>query len=220
MMTRILLFLFIQSSLVASSQTDVQQSFDSLAICEQVDASSDSLFKNKLIPSTYQYAVKHALSYFPELDGKHIKFKETKISTTLNARPTLGSLLFRSKNNRRYVVRINNTEKDSMVTVNEVPFLAQIGLFGHEFCHFIDYQERDLFQVVKRLFDYTSIKKKANFEKEIDHMTIERGLGWELYEWSIFIQAKSDASEKYKAFKREIYLEPSEIVEIISNKGN
>ena len=218
-MKRILLFLSILSSLVASGQTNGREPFDLLEICNTIDSYPDSLFKNKLIPSTYQYAIKHALSYFPELDGKHVKFKETKISTTLNARPTIGSLLFRSKVNRRYVVRINNTDKDSMVTVNKVPLQAQIGLFGHEFCHFVDYQERDLFQVINRLLAYTSNKKKEAFEKEIDTMTIERGLGWELYEWSDFVQSKSDASEKYKAFKRDIYLEPHEIAEIISKKA-
>lgn len=190
---------------------------DSASICKNVDSYSDAFFIHKEIPKAYQYSIKQALTYFPELEGKHIAFKYTKISTTLNARPTIGSLFFQSKIHRKYIVRINTTTKDSMVTLNEVPFNAQVGLFGHELCHFVDYQERDLFQVFSRLFSYTSKRKKALFEKEIDTKTIERGLGWELFNWSYFVLNESDAGIDYKSFKRRTYLTPEEIRDLIKS---
>ncbi len=220
-MKHLTVLLLLITSFFAFGQTNSERTnIDSAQICNDINNLPDSVFENKIIPADYEYSIKQALSYFPELRETQITFKKTKISTTLNARPTLGSLLFKSKNNRKYVVRINITDKDSMVTVNEVPFEAQIGLFGHEFCHFVDYQERNLFQVIGRLFAYTSARKKEAFEKEIDTKTIDRGLGWELYDWSSFVQHNSDASVQYKNFKRKIYLEPDEIKELIENQSN
>ena len=48
-------------------------------------------------------------------------------------------------------------------------------------------------------------------------MTIEKGLGWQLYVWATFILEGNTATEKYKSFKREIYLEPKEIKVVIGN---
>ena len=191
---------------------------DSSGIARKIDKMDSDEFQNKDIPSEYEYSIKEALTFYPKLKTNKIKFKYCKISTTLNARPTVASLLFRRKSKRSYVIRINNSEKDSMVTLNEVPFFARIGLFGHEFAHFADYQEKNLFQVIGRLFAYTSKSKKELFEKEIDTKTIERGLGCSLHSWSYFVQFESDASEDYKTFKRQIYLEPTEIKELMNQQ--
>lgn len=216
-MKQIFLIFILSFSAQSYCQNEISHPIlDSVALCENIDNYSDAFFIHKEIPAAYEYSIKQALTYFPELEGKHVEFRFTKISTTLNARPTIGSLLFQPKLHRKYIVRINTNTIDSMVTLNEVPFNAQIGLFGHELCHFVDYQERDLFQVISRLFSYTSKRKKAIFEKEIDTKTIERGLGWELYDWSSFVLNDSDASETYKAFKRRTYLTPEEIVALIN----
>lgn len=191
---------------------------DSAVIASMILELDSNEFQNKVIPADYEYSIKKALTYYPELKTNKIKFKFAKIGTTLNARPTVASLLFRRKSKRSYVVRINNSEKDSMVTLNEVPFFARIGLFGHEFAHFADYQEKNLFQVIGRLFAYASKSKKELFEKEIDTKTIEHGLGSRLYAWSYFVQFESDASEDYKAFKRQIYLKPTEIKELMNQQ--
>lgn len=170
----------------------------------------------KEIPEIYKLPILLALTYFPELDSSRIVFKEAKIKTTLNARPTIGSLLFRNRHNRKYIVRINTTKRDSAVLLQDVPLNAIVGLFGHEFCHFIDYNKKGLFGVLGRLFNYASKKAKEKFEKEIDQMAIERGLGWQLYEWSFYVLHHSNASVDYKAYKELFYLEPEEIEELIN----
>jgi hypothetical protein len=124
-------------------------------------------------------------------------------------------LIFRKKSKRKYVVRINNSAKDSIVILDSVPFNASIGLFGHEFNHFVDYSTRNIFGVIGRLIAYSSKKSKEKFEKEIDVMTINRGLGWQLYDWASFVLNESNATEEYKDFKRLIYLEPDEIKALI-----
>lgn len=198
----------------------IQTNLDSTQLSFTIDSLRARYAFKKKIPKSYELEILLALSYFPELTNTRIKFKLAKIKTTLNARPTVGSLLFRRKKNRRYVVRINKTQRDSMVILNDVPFNAKIGLLGHEFCHFVDYEHKHLGGILNRLLSYLKPKSKEKFEKEIDHLTIERGLGWQLYAWSFFVLHDSKASEKYKAFKAQIYLEPEEIIKLIeANKA-
>ncbi|PIY11321.1 MAG: hypothetical protein COZ18_04260 [Flexibacter sp. CG_4_10_14_3_um_filter_32_15] len=169
--------------------------------------------KNKEIPEKYKLAILIALSYYSELIETPITFKECAIKTTLNARPTISSLCFKNKSKRSYVVRINNSQKEGMITIDEVPFNASIGIFAHEFSHFVDYQNRTFRGVLQRLWAYTSKKRKAMYEKEIDSMTVARGLKWQMYDWSYYAIFQSDASESYKLFKKNTYLKPKEILE-------
>jgi hypothetical protein len=169
--------------------------------------------KNKEIPKKYKLAILIALSYYPELTETPITFKECEIKTTLNARPTIGSLCLKNKSKRRYVVRINTSQKEGMITIDEVPFNASIGIFAHEFSHFVDYQNRTFGGVLERLWAYTSKKRKAIYEKEIDSMTVARGLKWQMYDWSYYALFQSKASESYKLFKQNTYLKPKEILE-------
>jgi len=168
------------------------------------------------VPKEFELAIAIALSYYPELVDSKIKFKFKKINTTLNARPTLVSLLFSKREDRIYIIRINNLEKDSVINISEVPFNAKIGLFAHEFSHFSDYAKKSMFGVMGRGISYTSKKSKAIFEKEIDLKTIQRGLGWQLYDWSNFVLYDSTADIKYKEFKKEVYMTPEAILEVIN----
>jgi hypothetical protein len=163
------------------------------------------------VPIELETAVYSSLSNYPELQNNPIRFKQARISTTLNARPTLGSLLFIRKENRRYVVRINSTMADSIISVYHLSETAKKGILGHEFAHFADYETRNFWQVLGRAFSYLSKKRKARFEKAIDTETIKRGLGQELYAWSYYVLYESNATVAYKNFKRETYLTPEEI---------
>lgn len=163
------------------------------------------------VPNELETAVYSSLSHYPELQNNPIRFKQARISTTLNARPTLGSLLFRRKENRRYVVRINSTMADSIISVYHLSETAKKGIIGHEFAHFADYETRNFWQVLGRAFSYLSKSRKARFEKTIDTATIKRGLGHELYAWSYYVLYESNATAAYKNFKRETYLTPEEI---------
>ncbi|MBE9468064.1 MAG: hypothetical protein IMY72_07055 [Bacteroidetes bacterium] len=183
----------------------------------------DSLKKvycyNKKIPLKYEGPIYLALSYFPELDSSKIVFKRARIKTTLNARPTVTSLIFNKKTKRKYIVRINTSIKDSVISIDSIPLNAMIGLYGHEFSHFVDYRNKNIFGVLSRLIDYVSKKSKEKFEKEIDTNTINRGLGWQLYDWSYYVLYNSNGTKKYKYFKRRIYLEPEEIKKIITSSN-
>ncbi len=165
---------------------------------------------NKNIISDFELPILTALSYFPELKNTNIVFKQGCIRTTMNTRPRIISLL-KNRKKRIYIIRINTSKKDSIVSLYETPFNAQVGIIGHELSHCIDYSGRNFWGIMQRLFDYGSKKRKAKFEREIDRMTINRGLRWQLYDWANYVLYKSDATQKYKRFKRRTYMKPEEI---------
>lgn len=199
---------------VLSAQEKLQK-IDSLKQAVEIDYLRRNFSNNKMITKDFELEILTALSYFLELINTKIKLKKANIKTSLNARPTVLSLIFRKRNNRNYVIRFSSAAKNGSVTFDKASFNAKVGVIGHELCHFIDYQNRDFVGVLARLFQYTNKNSKEKYEKEIDRMTIEHGLGFQLYEWSKFVLFESEASKEYKEFKAEIYLEPHEILDIL-----
>ncbi len=175
---------------------------------------------NKIFVEEYLDPTLIALSYYPELRDSPIEFKFSAEATTMAARPRPSSML----TNRRYIIVINNKEEFEGIRLSDVPYNAQIGIIGHELAHIADYQKHNLFGVMGILFRYSSKARKPLFEKEIDRATIERGLGWQLYDWAQFaLSEDNDTSEEYRQFKREHYLSPAEIeqqIEFYARYGN
>mgnify|MGYP001140632537 CR=1 FL=1 len=170
---------------------------------------------NKTLLPQFETEILSALSYYPELDGTKIIFKEAKIKASLNARPTVGSLLFRRRSKRKYVIRIKPDTGDSVATLEKVRFNGAVGVLGHELNHVVDYSNRSFFGILGRLFNYTNKKGKREYEGEIDRMTVEKGLGWQLYDWEDYVLNKSDAKVKYKAYKKAVYYSPEEIITVM-----
>jgi hypothetical protein len=134
MTIRLLLIpLFMTYCISLSQHNDCTNQSDSLIL----SMTSNDL--NKSIPVELEPVVLYTLSYFPELQNSIIKFKYKRIKTTMNARPTLGSALYRKPSCYRYVVRLNSREMDSIIQLKHITFEALVGVFGHEFCHFVDY---------------------------------------------------------------------------------
>lgn len=210
-----ILFLFLSFGSVGQPNPD--QTIDSSITSQSIRDFENEFSKNKVIPEEYALSFYAAISHYPELAETHIVFKKARIRTTLNARPTVTSLLFRKRSNRKYIIRVNNNKKDSLILLQQVPFNARIGLFGHELAHFVDYNERSFGGVLKRMFAYATKKGKERYEKEIDQKTINAGLGWQLYDWSHFVLYRSNVNERYKEYKSIVYLEPEEIIEFMKS---
>lgn len=188
-----------------------QKLIDSLEAAGRLDSLKIYFSKNKKIKTTYDLEIFTALSYYPELANTRITIKNAKIKTTLNARPTILSTFVRKRSKRKYVIRINNKKLDSIIQFKDISFNAKVGVLGHEFAHIYDYNKRSFFGIIKRFFAYTTAKSKSRFEKEIDSITIERGLGYKLLEWANYVLHESNATESYKQFKKDTYLTPEEI---------
>jgi hypothetical protein len=212
----LLSFLLFTVFTCAHGQNSQVRYIDSNVVKLKLDSLKEVFPLVENVPRAYELAIYSALEYYPELKDNKIRFKEKKIGTTLNARPTFASLFYKKRSKRVYVVRINNLfDKKEIITLDDVGFNAQVGVLGHEFNHFLDYSKRDFFQLLDRGVDYLTTRRKAKFEQEIDRETIERGLGWQCYEWSCYVHYESHATEEYLAFKREVYLGPEDILEIM-----
>jgi hypothetical protein len=208
------LLLLIFTRFVASdahAQVTQVRNLDSSDFVHRLDALREEFSYRKTTLPEFESVIYATLSYFPELDSTRIMFKKAKIKTSLNARPTMGSVIFRKRENRNYVIRIKPNNGDSVATLDQADFNAVIGVLGHELSHIVDYSQRGFFGIVGRLLSYTNKKGKRKYEAEIDQMTIDRGLGWQVYAWEDFVLNKSKATAKYKAYKRSVYYTEEEI---------
>ncbi len=174
----------------------------------EIDSLKRHYGENKIFVEEFLEPTLIALSYYPELRESPIEFKYSSEATTMAARPKPLSMFWR----RRYVVVINNRDDFDGVQLKDIPFNAQIGIIGHELAHIAHYQRHNFSGVVGILMRYSSKSRKPLFEKEIDRATIERGLGWQLYDWARYIlDEESGGSQEYREFKRTHYLTPKEI---------
>ncbi len=205
-------FLQVAFTCINSKLYAQNQDFDSLTCVSKYAEKQDSFLSITTIPDEYRLAVTVAFSGYKSIDIAKIKFKKSKIKTTLNARPTVFSF-FRKKSKRFYIIRINDSEKGEIL-LNEVPFTAQVGIFAHEFSHLKDYSERNFFGLIARTADYSCTRSRKAFEYEIDSLTVEHGYGVPLQVWADYAMNKSSASEKYKSFKRKIYRSPQDIARL------
>lgn len=180
---------------------------------DQIDSLRSLYGTNKIFVEEFIEPTLIALSYYPELKDTKIEFKYSAEATTMAARPKPMSMFAR----RRYIVLINNKQEFEGIHLKDVPFNAQIGIIGHELAHIADYQNHNLLGVTSILMRYSSKKRKALFEKEIDRATIERGLGWQLYDWAHYsLSPENGATQKYRDFKLKHYLTPQEIEQHIN----
>ena len=197
---------------IGFSQKKSVRKIDSLSYINKIDSLKKE-FKNVSSIKKHELQIFIAISYYPELKDIKINFEEDNIST-MNCKPKAFSLFTK---NHVYTIKIRNKSKFEGIFFEDIFFNAQIGIIAHELAHITDY-EKGIFHVIGRGIDYSSKKSKEKFEKEIDKLTIEHKLGWQLYDWSYFAIYESKATEEYKNFKKKIYLEPSEIEKIIKEQ--
>lgn len=167
----------------------IPRSFLSVVLSENRNevSSRSNLENNKIFIDDYKAQCLKALSFYPELKNVIIEFREAEIATTLVARPIISSF-FNTDYERTYEVIFNNAS-DCEVPFSELPEEGQVGILGHELAHSI-----------------------RNYERGIDRVTVERGLGEKLHDAYHYILEESEASLKYKKFKKFTYLEPHEIL--------
>ena len=128
------------------------------------------------------------------------------------ARPRFFSIFGDKRKYRIYIdtkIRNNNG-----ILLSDASYNAQVGIFGHEFAHILDYETKTGKEVVYDGFRFLVKHNIGLYEKYIDYVTIERGLGAQLEEWSHFVLETSAASESYKSFKKRHYFSAKEIEKI------
>ena len=159
-----------------------------------------------------------ALSYYPELKDSYISFRYKSIGTTGKTSATTSSFLVNK--NRHYIIYINSKAKGRIPLLKDVPFNGQVGLIGHELAHVADFCNRKCLSMAAWAYSYAFKNKKADCEKATDQLTIQHGLGWQLYDWMNFVLNQAVTTEKYKSFKKKNYLLPEEIAQLTEAQKN
>jgi hypothetical protein len=152
-----------------------------------------------------------ARKFYPELNDVTIDIVFKSIKTTMAARPRL-SFLFISKDKRKYKIIINNDYyKYKGVRFEELSLNAKVGVFGHELAHILDYETKSRWTVLQTGVNYLFKKGKKRLESKVDYIAIERGLGWQIFDFSDYVLNRSDCCPDYKKLKEEFYFNPGEI---------
>ena len=162
--------------------------------------------ENKIIPKEIESECLAALSHFPELKDTKIEFIYGAIKYTMQSQPKWDFFL-KKKSNRTYVIRINNNAKNTGMDYNELSFNAKIGWIGHELSHICDYKQMSAAQIIHFGAGYTSSSSfKTKVERRVDNITIQHGLGGELYEGVDYFLNQSSANKVYKNGQVKHYL--------------
>ncbi len=167
----------------------------------------------KNVPEKYLLQFTIVCSHFTELKEENISLAFEKIETTMQARPYSDFLI----GDRRYFVTINSDDSFEGIDFDDIPFNAQIGIIAHEFCHIIDYKEKSALEIIGTGVAYMNDKEKREYEREIDLLTLKKGFGYQLRDWAQYAMFESNATDEYKQFKKDFYLNPHEIDSLLIN---
>ncbi len=179
------------------------------------DASYLVYATKKKIPEDIRKQVLIALSFYPELKDTKLHFRFRKRTTPLTSRPRIFSI-FRKKKNRAYVITISTKSKArlSPILFENLPYNAQIGVLGHELGHIAYYKTKNSFQILGLSFKILKPKFVDSFEFNTDKIAIDHGLGYQLYDWSVFVRKALNirewkgASEDGITSKSQRYMNP------------
>ncbi len=176
--------------------------------------SLEALYGNhKSIPDKFKPQILLVLSHFPELENVPIEFVIRETFAPLSAFPNIGTL-FLGGEKRKFQVIISSRSNEYMepILLRNLPFNAQMGVLGHELSHIVDYLHLSWMELIAVALNYGVIPKyRAWMEKKTDLITIEHGLGWDLY--SYYKYARSLASNTPEAnWANDYYLHYNEVL--------
>jgi len=175
--------------------------------------------KNKKIPEKYEKIILTALSHYRELKDIHIKFVTTKSYPRPYAtRPTRLSV-FLPPDKRHYIITIltkaEPPEKEALL--KNLPEPAQVAIIGHEISHVLQFHKMSPAQLIKTIATYSLSSTRREMEREADRLTIEHGLGEELYLFAVYIRNIPGYTEKRKELNKN-YLLPPEIIRYLHSE--
>lgn len=184
-------------------------------------------YKRKKIPNEIKSQVLTTLLFYPELKNTKIIFRYRNRKTPLTSRPQLWGINNNSAN-RTYIVTISNKTIPELkpILFTNLPYNAQIGVLGHELAHISSYNKKNIGELMGLSLKLLQSKNVDVFEFETDRICIEHGLGYQLKDWSQYVQktlnipewrgaSKGNYGKKNKGHTMR-YMDPKTIMEYIS----
>jgi hypothetical protein len=179
---------------------------------------------NKSMPAEYEKQILAALSYFPELRETKITFTLVKgNSGVIETRPEWLSV-FRNSKSRAYIVFIGDSSAkySPPFKFRDSPVNGQVGIIGHELSHILYFSMRNTFGLLRTGIAHVSPRYMDNFENKTDSVCIERGFGYQLIDWNIYLRkafGMKDPENGPDPFlddtTRERYMPPARIREVM-----
>lgn len=191
----------------------------------QYETNKSTFGANKIMPAEYEKQIITALSYFPELINTKITFTLVKGSSgVISTRPEWLSV-FKNSGRRAYVVFIgdSSTKRIPRFMFRNSPVDGQVGIIGHELSHIIYFSRRNTFGLLKTGIAHVSVRYMDRFENKTDSVCIERGLGYQLIDWNIYLRKAFGVADPengpdpfFTDTTRERYMSPARIRQVIA----
>ncbi|SHN35601.1 hypothetical protein SAMN04488057_1284 [Cyclobacterium lianum] len=210
-------FLLIYNSMEVFSKKEVVVN---PPVHEQSNDDLERFATNKKIPLEIRDIALEALSYFPDLFETEIdfQFKKNINGSVMQAQPKIGSLLFSSKENRGYRIKISRylALEDEAVPIETLPKEVLLGWIGHELGHIQDYLERSAFNLLQfGVKYYLSNTFLSEAEIAADSYAVAFGLGKHIIATKNFVLNHDKLPEDYKLKIRTLYMSPGEILSMV-----
>jgi hypothetical protein len=183
---------------------------------------------NKTMPASLEKQIFFALSYFPEFKNTRIQFKlEKDDNGIISTRPTWGSV-FRRSAKRTYIVVMadSSAARGSFPIFSNAPANGQVGILCHELCHVLYFRRHTGVGLIGLGINHISKKYMDGFENRTDSVDIERGLGWQLIAWNVYLRKafgskhpEGEPSPFDAPAKRERYMRPATIRKFMASRA-
>ena len=180
------------------------------------------------MPAEFEKQILTALSYFPELKETKITFSLIKgNSGVIETRPEWSSV-FRNSRSRSYVVFIgdSSSKHTPQFMFRNSPVNGQVGIIGHELTHIVYFSKRNTFGLLRLGIAHVSSKYMDNFENKTDSICIERGLGYQLVDWNIYLRKAFGMQDPengpdpfFTDTTRERYMSPARIKQVMKKSN-
>lgn len=177
------------------------------------------------MPAEFEKQILTALSYFPELKNTKITFiLEKGSSGVIETRPEWFSV-FKNSRRRAYLVFIGDSSQrfTPQFMFRNSPVNGQVGIIGHELAHILYFSQKNTFGLLGTGIAHVSTKYMDNFENKTDSMCIERGLGFQLIDWNIYLRKAFGVADPENGLDpffpdttRERYMPPVRIRQVMS----
>ena len=180
--------------------------------------------ENKTMTVEFEKQILTALSYFPELRRTKITFILQKgNSGVIETRPEWFSV-FRNSKSRAYIVFIGDSSSrhTPRFMFRNSPVNGQVGIIGHELTHILYFSQKNTFGLLKTGVAHLSTSYMDDFENKTDSVCIERGLGYQLIDWNIYLRKAFGMQDPengpdpfFTDTTRERYMSPARIRQVM-----
>lgn len=180
-------FMLVKSS--TSAQLVIPTEIINTEYSTSVGCSENKNTNTKDLSVSMERSFAYALTHFPELKNVHIKIRVIHMHSIAKTNPSFISM-FLPKKNRTYIISISDKTAQALSSalIQNLPYNAQVGIFGHELSHVVEFSESSTLKSLGIGIRHLLPTYLDKFEYNTDIIAIKHGLGIELESWSSFIR--------------------------------